>query len=187
MRGLGGGRMADFGLGSPTSEYVKDANREMLVCVLIEDVAAVENLDEILGVPDIDVFFIGPTDLARSTGHPGRQRTPGRPEGRAGRVRPDSRGRSRLWDPGRCRTGAQEHRGRHPVPLHPHSNFHEHVRSAVHADCRAVVTSVIPKEKRNARCVANHRFSRCWGSCHWRDHGRCLGGREFPGFGIDPP
>ena len=62
--------MADFGRGSPTSEYVKDADREMLVCVQIEDVAAVENLDEILVVPDIDVFFIGPTDLARSTGHP---------------------------------------------------------------------------------------------------------------------
>ncbi len=70
-RGLGGGRMADFGWGAPTSEYVKEANREMLVCVQIEDVAAIENLDEILAVPDIDVFFIGPTDLAQSMGHPG--------------------------------------------------------------------------------------------------------------------
>ena len=70
-RGLGGGRMADFGWGVPTSEYVKSANSEMLVCVQIEDVAAVENLDEILAVPDIDVFFIGPTDLAQSMGHPG--------------------------------------------------------------------------------------------------------------------
>ena len=70
-RGLGGGRMADFGWGSPTSEYVVEANSEMLVCVQIEDVAAVENVDEILAVPDIDVFFIGPTDLAQSMGHPG--------------------------------------------------------------------------------------------------------------------
>ena len=76
MRGLGGGRMADFGWGSPTSEYVKDANREMLVCIQIEDIAAVENLDEILAVPDIDVFFIGPTDLAQSMGHPGNNRHP---------------------------------------------------------------------------------------------------------------
>ncbi|MCH7983816.1 MAG: hypothetical protein IIC28_07615 [Chloroflexi bacterium] len=71
MRGLGSGRMAEFGRGSAISEYVKDANRETLVCVQIEEVAADDNLDEILGVPDIDVFFIGPTDLARSTGHPG--------------------------------------------------------------------------------------------------------------------
>ena len=70
-RGLGGGRMSDFGWGSPTSEYVVEANSEMLVCVQIEDVAAVENVDEILAVPDIDVFFIGPTDLAQSMGHPG--------------------------------------------------------------------------------------------------------------------
>jgi 2-keto-3-deoxy-L-rhamnonate aldolase RhmA len=75
-RGLGGGRMADFGWGTPTSEYVKSANKEMLVCVQIEDVAAVENLDEILAVPDIDVFFIGPTDLAQSMGYPGNNGHP---------------------------------------------------------------------------------------------------------------
>ena len=76
MRGLGGGRMADFGWGSPVSEYVKSANSEMLVCVQIEDVIAVENLDEILGVQNIDVFFVGPTDLAQSMGHPGNNGHP---------------------------------------------------------------------------------------------------------------
>jgi 2-keto-3-deoxy-L-rhamnonate aldolase RhmA len=75
-RGLGGGRMADFGWGTPTTEYVKEANRQMLVCVQIEDVAAVENLDKILAVPDIDVFFIGPADLAQSMGHPGNSGHP---------------------------------------------------------------------------------------------------------------
>jgi 4-hydroxy-2-oxoheptanedioate aldolase len=50
---------------------VVEANSEMLVCIQIEDVAAVENVDEILAVSDIDVFFIGPTDLAQSMGHPG--------------------------------------------------------------------------------------------------------------------
>ena len=75
-RGLGGGRMADFGWGTPTTEYVKEANRQILVCVQIEEFAAVENLDEILAVPDIDVFFIGPTDLAQSMGHPGNNGHP---------------------------------------------------------------------------------------------------------------
>ncbi len=46
-RGLGGGRMADFGWGAPTTEYVVESNREMLVCIQIEDIEAVENLDEI--------------------------------------------------------------------------------------------------------------------------------------------
>jgi 4-hydroxy-2-oxoheptanedioate aldolase len=75
-RGLGGGRMADFGWGVPTSEYVVNANRETLVCVQIEDIAAVDNIDEILAVPDIDVFFVGPTDLAQSMGHPGNNGHP---------------------------------------------------------------------------------------------------------------
>ncbi len=75
-RGLGGGRMADFGFGVATAEYVKEANREMLVCVQIEDVEAVENLDEILTVEGVDVFFIGPTDLAQSLGFPGQNSHP---------------------------------------------------------------------------------------------------------------
>lgn len=75
-RGLGGGRMADFGFGKPTSEYVKEANENMLVCVQIEDIEAVENLDEILTVENVDVFFIGPTDLAQSMGFPGQNSHP---------------------------------------------------------------------------------------------------------------
>ena len=75
-RGLGGGRMADFGFGQSTAEYVKEANAEMLVCVQIEDVEAVENLDEILAVEGVDVFFIGPTDLAQSLGYPGQNSHP---------------------------------------------------------------------------------------------------------------
>lgn len=75
-RGLGGGRMADFGFGVATSDYVKEANSQMLVCVQIEDVEAVENLDEILAVEGVDVFFIGPTDLAQSLGYPGQNSHP---------------------------------------------------------------------------------------------------------------
>jgi len=75
-RGLAGGRMADFGFGSSTREYVEEANGNILVCVQIEDVAAVDNLDEILTVDGVDVFFIGPTDLAQSMGHPGDNKHP---------------------------------------------------------------------------------------------------------------
>ncbi len=75
-RGLGGGRMADFGFGVATADYVRQANEQMLVCVQIEDVEAVENLDEILAVDGVDVFFIGPTDLAQSLGYPGQNSHP---------------------------------------------------------------------------------------------------------------
>ena len=75
-RGLAGGRISDFGFGTSTAEHVKRANDNILVCVQIENVAAIDNLDEILTVDGVDVFFIGPTDLAQSMGHPGNNGHP---------------------------------------------------------------------------------------------------------------
>ena len=50
------------------------------------------NADEILKVEDIDVFFIGPSDLSQSMGHPGNaERAGGRRGHRARRVRRSSR------------------------------------------------------------------------------------------------
>lgn len=57
--------------GMGVSDYVKKANDETMVIVLIEDIAAVENLAEILTVDHIDVFFVAPGDLAQSMGHTG--------------------------------------------------------------------------------------------------------------------
>jgi 4-hydroxy-2-oxoheptanedioate aldolase len=42
-----------------------------MLIVLIEDIAAVRNLDEILKVDHIDAFFVAPNDLATSMGHIG--------------------------------------------------------------------------------------------------------------------
>jgi 4-hydroxy-2-oxoheptanedioate aldolase len=72
QRGLGGTRAAHYGLAGSLADYVAGANRETMVLALLEDRAAVENLDELLAVPGIDVYFIGPADLAQSYGHPGR-------------------------------------------------------------------------------------------------------------------
>ena len=47
------------------------ANEQSLLIVLIEDIKAIGNLDEILTVDHIDVFFVAPTDLAQSMGHLG--------------------------------------------------------------------------------------------------------------------
>jgi 2-keto-3-deoxy-L-rhamnonate aldolase RhmA len=61
-----------FGVG----DYLKS-----LLIVLIEDIAAVKNLDDIVKVDHIDVFFVAPSDLATSMGqignmgHPEVQRT----------------------------------------------------------------------------------------------------------------
>ena len=52
--------------------YLAEANDQSLLVVLIEDIVAVENLDEILTVDHIDVFFVAPSDLAQSMGYVGQ-------------------------------------------------------------------------------------------------------------------
>ena len=58
------------------SDYTAAANRETLVCVQLEDAEAIRNADEIIAVDGIDVFFIGPSDLSQSMGHPGNPKAP---------------------------------------------------------------------------------------------------------------
>ena len=57
--------------GYGVEDYFAKANDETLLMVLIEDIAAVGNLDELLAVDHIDVFFVAPNDLAASMGHIG--------------------------------------------------------------------------------------------------------------------
>ncbi len=65
-RGMFGSRQ---GYGDP--DYVHKANDETLVVALIEDIEAVNNIQDILTVDNIDVFFVAPSDLAQSMGHLG--------------------------------------------------------------------------------------------------------------------
>ena len=44
--------------------------------MLIEDIAAVRTLDEIVKVDHIDIFFVAPSDLATSMGHIGNMTHP---------------------------------------------------------------------------------------------------------------
>lgn len=69
-------RAQGYGLASGSESWTDAANRETLVCVQIEDAEALENIDEILKVDGIDVFFIGPSDLSQSMGHPGNPKAP---------------------------------------------------------------------------------------------------------------
>jgi 4-hydroxy-2-oxoheptanedioate aldolase len=76
-RGLAAGtRASGYGLRSGMTDFVADANRETLVCVQIEDASALAHVDAILHVEGIDVFFIGPSDLSQSMGHPGNPKAP---------------------------------------------------------------------------------------------------------------
>lgn len=67
----GGTRASGYGYRGTTQDYIAASNQETLVCVQIEDQAALPHVDEILTVEGIDVFFVGPSDLAQSMGHPG--------------------------------------------------------------------------------------------------------------------
>ena len=70
-RGMFGGRQS-FGV----PDYVKRANDQTLVVVLIEEIEAVNNLADILTVDNIDVFFVAPADLAQTMGHIGNHGHP---------------------------------------------------------------------------------------------------------------
>lgn len=72
-RGFAGGRSA---FGEKMSEYTRRANEETMVVVMLEEVEALENLDEILKVEHVDVFFVAPGDLAQSMGVPGQMDHP---------------------------------------------------------------------------------------------------------------
>jgi len=71
-RGLSFGRSSRYGAkpGDHGGEYTEREDRQTVVGVLVEDVAAVEALDDILAVPGLDFVFPGPGDLGVSLGRP---------------------------------------------------------------------------------------------------------------------
>src|SRR5680860_584526 len=59
-------RAQGYGLTKGSDDYIAQANAQTLVCIQIEDEAALGNVDEILKVDGIDIFFIGPCLLYTS-------------------------------------------------------------------------------------------------------------------------
>lgn len=71
-RGLAAGTRPDhYGLSTRMDDFVRTSNEQTLVCVQLEHASAIENVEDILRVEGIDVFFIGPSDLSQSMGYPG--------------------------------------------------------------------------------------------------------------------
>jgi 2-keto-3-deoxy-L-rhamnonate aldolase RhmA len=60
------------GYGATFGSYVDSANASTALVVQIEDIEAVENLDEILAVEGVDAAFVGPYDLSGSMGKLGQ-------------------------------------------------------------------------------------------------------------------
>ncbi|HXV09916.1 MAG TPA: aldolase/citrate lyase family protein [Burkholderiales bacterium] len=77
QRGLAAGtRSAVYDSHGTLADYVKAANDATLIAIQLEEQAAIDNIDQLLKVDDIDVYFIGPSDLSQSMGHPGNPRAP---------------------------------------------------------------------------------------------------------------
>jgi 2-keto-3-deoxy-L-rhamnonate aldolase RhmA len=66
VRGVAPRKAADYG--NTFADYVRTANESTVVVVQIETAESLQNLDEILGTPGVDVAFVGPTDLTMSLG-----------------------------------------------------------------------------------------------------------------------
>lgn len=71
-----GGRPARYGFAGTAGDYAQAANRQTLVCLMLEEVEAIENLPDLLTVPEVDVYFIGSGDLSQSMGYTGQQTHP---------------------------------------------------------------------------------------------------------------
>src|SRR5262249_48993832 len=71
-----GGRPAAYGLSGSTADYARQANAETLVCLMLEEVDAIENLPDLVKIPGVDVYFIGSGDLSQSMGYTGQQAHP---------------------------------------------------------------------------------------------------------------
>jgi 2-keto-3-deoxy-L-rhamnonate aldolase RhmA len=66
IRGAGPGRASRYGMNF--SEYLRQANEELLIAVQIETADAISKAGEIIGTKGVDIGFVGPTDLTVSLG-----------------------------------------------------------------------------------------------------------------------
>src|SRR5262249_15599216 len=70
MRGINNtGFDGRYGM-TPLAEYMHEANANTFVAIQIEHVDAVEDVERIAAVKDVDLLFVGPADLSQSMGIP---------------------------------------------------------------------------------------------------------------------
>lgn len=66
VRGVAPRKAANYG--STTGEYLRHANDDVILVAQVETAQAVQNVEEILSVKEVDVVFVGPSDLTMSLG-----------------------------------------------------------------------------------------------------------------------
>jgi 2-keto-3-deoxy-L-rhamnonate aldolase RhmA len=68
-------RALKYGIVDNVPDEQQTVNRELTLIAQIETTRAVERIDELAAIPDVDIF-IGPSDLAASLGYPGQTSHP---------------------------------------------------------------------------------------------------------------
>ena len=75
-RGMAGAsRASDYG-NIPLTEHMKQSNEQITLAVMIEDMTALNEIDEIAQVEGIDLIVIGPSDMSRALGVAGSSNHP---------------------------------------------------------------------------------------------------------------
>lgn len=56
--------------------YIEYSNKNSLVIVHVENIEMANKVDDLLEIPQLDVIFVGPSDLSQSMGKPGQTNDP---------------------------------------------------------------------------------------------------------------
>jgi len=62
---MGASRVAEYGK-IPLAQHMEQCNREVLLAVMIEDLKALDEVEEIACIKGIDLIVVGPTDMTRA-------------------------------------------------------------------------------------------------------------------------
>lgn len=72
---MAGSRAADFGL-VPLKDHMAQSNSEITLAVMIEELSALDEIDEIASTEGIDLIVVGPADMSRALGVTGQTNHP---------------------------------------------------------------------------------------------------------------
>ena len=165
-RGVNGGnRDGRFGL-VPLAEYTARANAETFIGIQIETAGALESVAEIAAIPDVDLIFVGPSDLSQVLGVHGRLREPPLPRGDPVDRQGIGRGRQALGRllprPGLRRADAGvglpalRRRRRHPRRARRHPRRQGAIRLVLPASRVSLVGWLKPTDGRGGRRWVSH-------------------------------
>ena len=68
---MAGSRAAEFGK-VPAAEHMAASNREITLAIMIEELSALDEIDEIASTEGVDLVVVGPADMSRALGVPGQ-------------------------------------------------------------------------------------------------------------------